>query len=103
MDQRTTIMASTTVSEAEDARKEQERRESYTKEQWGEDVRFLLENPQGRRLIRFMLGPQCTNLLGINSEGRVAGVALVNELRIEEPRAMNVLFTTQEDDEHGWT
>lgn len=77
--------------------------EEFAREQMSLDVRFCLDTPQCRRLLRFILGPQVTNLLGANCEERGAGVSLINELMVHEPKTMEILFASKEADENGWT
>lgn len=78
-------------------------REEFARLQMSEDVQFCLENPGPRRILRFILGPQVTNFFGHNCEERTAGVNLVNELMAHDQKAIQKLFASKENDEHGWT
>jgi hypothetical protein len=98
-----------TPEDARQERTEQEKleeqkqvKETFRREQLREDIDKLLNSGAGRRWLRFSLGPQVSNLMGPNSEGRIAGVAMADELMEHRPDALAILFATQEEDENGW-
>lgn len=70
------------------------------REQWRDDIENLMRLPAFRRYVRFCLGDQCMNYLGENSDGRSSAVSLVNEMMKSEKRTLQILFSTQEDDEN---
>ncbi len=78
---------------------ESKREQERAREQWLEDVEFMLDDPHSRRFLRFVLSEQCTNYLGLNSDGRIAGVALVNEMMRARTDTLDVLFQHRKGDE----
>lgn len=90
-----------------------EKRLAFRKEQERTDILALLEKPEGRRVIRRLLGAQYTNLMGKSfmqrdasrtawNEGRRSiGVELKEEIDAADEGGMLKLLTEKGTDEHG--
>ena len=67
-----------------------------------QDINNLMQDPGFRRVLRFILGPQCSNLLGPNTSERGSAVTLINRMMKADELVLARLFSTQKEDENGY-